>query len=118
MWAALTELHPMLRMYEAFAFRGLKGPRRLESEQRDQFIREVGAYLRLHGAPEEEIPESMDQLSALYAKYAEHDDFGEIVAHGATKRTDQADGRQIVATNPVVAAQRPVDPVVAIPSRK
>lgn len=71
MWAALTELHPMLRMYEAFAYRGGKSPRRLTALQRDQFIREVGAYLRLHGAREEEIPTSMSELAALYRKYDE-----------------------------------------------
>ena len=69
MWAALTELHPMLRMYEAFAFRGGKKPHRLTDEQRDQFIREAGAYLRIHHAPENEIPTNMAELKALYAKY-------------------------------------------------
>jgi uncharacterized protein (DUF2236 family) len=57
MWAAVTELHPMLRVYEAFAFRGLfTVPRRFPAELRDQFVLEMGAYLRLHGAPEDEIP--------------------------------------------------------------
>jgi hypothetical protein len=32
---------------------------------------EVGAYLRLHGAPEEEVPTSMADLEALYRKYDE-----------------------------------------------
>ena len=69
MWAALTEMHPMLRMYEAFAFRGGKLPHRLSPERRDQFIKEVGAYLRIHHAPEDEIPTNMAELKALYAKY-------------------------------------------------
>ncbi|MFF1828606.1 oxygenase MpaB family protein [Paenarthrobacter sp. NPDC058040] len=69
MWAALTEMHPMLRMYEAFAFRDGQSPRRLSDEQRDQFIKECAPYLRAHGAPEEEIPTSMTELKALYKKY-------------------------------------------------
>jgi uncharacterized protein (DUF2236 family) len=69
MWAALTEMHPMLRMYEAFAFRDGKRPHRLSPEQRDQFIKEAGAYLRIHHAPEDEIPTNMAELRALYAKY-------------------------------------------------
>lgn len=70
MWAAITELHPMLRAYEAFAFRGRFGrPRRLPDELRDQFVREMGAYLRLHGALEQEIPTGTAELAALYARY-------------------------------------------------
>jgi len=71
MWAALTEMHPMLRIYEAFAFRDGRLPHRLPAEKRDQFVAEVAAYCRLHGAPEDEIPTTMAELSALYAKYAE-----------------------------------------------
>lgn len=70
MWAALTEMHPMLWMYEAFAFRDGKLPHRLPADKRDQFIAEVAAYCRLHGAPEDEIPHSMADLQALYEKYA------------------------------------------------
>lgn len=70
MWAGITELHPMLRVYESFAFQGTFGtPKRLPDEVRDRFAREMGAYLRLHGAPEDEIPSSMEELSALYARY-------------------------------------------------
>jgi uncharacterized protein (DUF2236 family) len=69
MWAALTEMHPMLRMYEAFAFRDGKLPHRLSPEKRDRFMAEVAAYCRLHGAPEDEIPTTMAELAALYAKY-------------------------------------------------
>ncbi|MFF7647187.1 oxygenase MpaB family protein [Streptomyces canus] len=71
MWAALTEMHPMLRIYETFAFRDGKLPHRLSPEQRDQFIAETGAYLRLVGAPEEDIPTTMAELGALYEKYAD-----------------------------------------------
>ncbi|MGW6958747.1 oxygenase MpaB family protein [Streptomyces chartreusis] len=77
MWAALTEMHPMLRSFEAFAFREGKRPHRLTPAQRDQFIAEVAAYCRLHGAPEDEIPTSMAELATLYGKYAplfEHSD--------------------------------------------
>jgi len=70
MWAALTEMHPMLRVYEGFAYRDGKKPHRLTDAQRDQFMLEVGAYLRLHGAPEDEIPTNMAELGALYEKYA------------------------------------------------
>jgi uncharacterized protein (DUF2236 family) len=69
MWAALTEMHPMLRTYEAFAFRGLRLPRRLSPEKRDQYMSEVAAYCRLHHAPEEDIPTTMAELAALYQKY-------------------------------------------------
>jgi uncharacterized protein (DUF2236 family) len=78
MWAALTELHPMLRMYEAFAFRDGRFPHSLDPDKRDQFILEAGAYLRLHGAPDDEIPKSMSDLAALYQKHAA------LFAHSAT----------------------------------
>ncbi|MGW4479432.1 oxygenase MpaB family protein [Rhodococcus triatomae] len=71
MWAALTELHPMLRVYEAFAFRDGGLPRRLSADQRDRFIEEASSYLRLVGAAEEEIPHSMADLAQLYARYAD-----------------------------------------------
>ncbi|MEU1160774.1 oxygenase MpaB family protein [Streptomyces sp. NPDC005921] len=71
MWAALTEMHPMLRVYEAFAFRDGRMPHRLSPEQRDQFVAESAAYLRLVGSPEEDIPTSMAELGALYEKYAD-----------------------------------------------
>jgi uncharacterized protein (DUF2236 family) len=69
MWAALTEMHPMLRVYESFAFRDGKLPHRLSPQQRDQFISEVAAYCRLHGAPTDEVPTTMSDLAGLYAKY-------------------------------------------------
>jgi uncharacterized protein (DUF2236 family) len=69
MWAALTEMHPMLRVYEAFAFRDGRRPHRLPAGKRDQFIAESAAYCRLHGSPEDEIPTTMAELAALYAKY-------------------------------------------------
>jgi uncharacterized protein (DUF2236 family) len=70
MWAALTEMHPLLRMYEAFAFRGGWLPRRLPAEKRDAYFAEVVAYVRLVGAEEAEIPKSAAELSQLYDKYA------------------------------------------------
>ncbi|CQR65573.1 oxygenase MpaB family protein [Streptomyces leeuwenhoekii] len=71
MWAALTEMHPMLRAYEAFAFRGGKLPHRLPRRQRDRFIADSAAYLRLVGAPEEDIPTTTTELADLYEKYAD-----------------------------------------------
>jgi len=69
MWAAVTELHPVLWMYERFAYHGDDGPRPLTDEQRNQYVQEMGAYLRLVGAAEEEIPNSMAELDALYDKH-------------------------------------------------
>ena len=69
MWAALTEMHPMLLMYEAFAFRDGEAPHRLTDEERDRFIAESAPYLSAHSAPEDEIPHSMADLERLYAKY-------------------------------------------------
>jgi|GEM_PF-736052 len=71
LWAVLTEMHPMLRLYETFAFRDGRLPRRLTDAQRDQVIREIGTYLRLVHAPEEDIPDSMADVAALYDKYAD-----------------------------------------------
>jgi uncharacterized protein (DUF2236 family) len=71
MWAAITELHPILWMYERFAYHIGGGPRRLTDEQRDQYVREMGAYLRLVGAIEEEIPSTMAELDALYEKHSD-----------------------------------------------
>ncbi|MGN0065389.1 MAG: oxygenase MpaB family protein [Nocardioides sp.] len=71
MWAVLTEMHSMLLLYEAFAFRDGRLPHRLSDAERDQFVREVGAYCRLVGSPEAEIPESMADLEALYVRYAD-----------------------------------------------
>jgi uncharacterized protein (DUF2236 family) len=86
MWAALTEMHPMLRMYEAFAFRGGRFPHKLPAEKRDQFMNEVGAYLRLHGAEENEIPHSMADMAALYEKYSR------FVTHSDTIKISPDDG--------------------------
>ncbi|MFD8725280.1 oxygenase MpaB family protein [Streptomyces sp. NPDC059629] len=69
MWAAITELHPILWMYENFAYHGDEGPRPLTDEQREQYVREMGAYLRLVGAEEREIPGSVAELDALYDRY-------------------------------------------------
>jgi uncharacterized protein (DUF2236 family) len=69
MWAAITELHPMLWAYEAFAFRDGKLPHRLTAQQRDQYIAEMAEYLRLVGSNEDEIPHNMAELASLYKKY-------------------------------------------------
>lgn len=71
MWAALTEMHSMLWLYETFAFRDGRAPHPLSAQERDQFVAEVAAYCRLFGSPEEEIPTSMAELEALYVKYDE-----------------------------------------------
>lgn len=71
MWAALTEMHSMLWLYENFAFRDGRPPHRLPARQRDRYIAEAAAYCRLVGAPEDEIPTTTAELAALYAKYDE-----------------------------------------------
>lgn len=71
MWAALTEMHSMLWLYESFAFRDGKPPHRLTPEQRDQYFSEVAAYCELVGAPAEDIPHSKADMDALYKKYAD-----------------------------------------------
>ncbi|MGV8881563.1 MAG: oxygenase MpaB family protein [Rhodoglobus sp.] len=69
MWAAITELHATLCAYEKLAWHGDVPPHPLSADQRDQFVRELGPYLRLVGAEESEIPQSMADLDALYEKY-------------------------------------------------
>lgn len=69
MWAALTELHATMCAYEKLAWHGDAPPRPLTDAQRDQFVRELAPYLRLVGADESEIPQSMSDLDALYEKY-------------------------------------------------
>ncbi|WP_042411699.1 oxygenase MpaB family protein [Streptacidiphilus carbonis] len=69
MWAALTEMHTMLWVYENLAFRDGKPPHRLAPAQRDQYIAEVAEYCRLFDSPEGEIPTTMAELKALYEKY-------------------------------------------------
>lgn len=70
MWASLTEMHPMLRVYEGFAFRNGKSPHKLPAAKRDQFMAESAAYVRLHNVDSDEVPESMAELAALYEKYS------------------------------------------------
>jgi hypothetical protein len=70
MWAALTEMHSMLWLYEALAFRGLQRPRKLSPENRDKFIAEVAEYCKLFPAAEENLPYSMADLNALYERDA------------------------------------------------
>jgi uncharacterized protein (DUF2236 family) len=69
MWAALTEMHSMLWLYESFAFRDGRLPHRLPAPLRDRYIAEVAEYCRLVGGPEDEIPVSAAELAGLYAKY-------------------------------------------------
>jgi len=71
MWAAITELHPILWMYERFAWQDDAAPRPLTDEQRDRYVREMGQYLRLVGAAEDKIPNSPAELDALYNEYAD-----------------------------------------------
>ncbi|QOV34175.1 DUF2236 domain-containing protein [Streptomyces ferrugineus] len=71
MWAALTEMHTMLWVYENLAFRNGRPPRRLPPEQRDKYIAEVADYCRLFDSPEGEIATTMAELKALYDKYDE-----------------------------------------------
>lgn len=71
MWAALTEMHPMMRVYEAFAFRDGRLPHRLPQATRDQFIAESAVYVRLHGVPGDEIPMTTAELDALYDEYSD-----------------------------------------------
>jgi uncharacterized protein (DUF2236 family) len=70
MWAAITEMHAMLFVYEKLAWHGDTPPHPLTPAQRDQYVREMGAYLRLVGADEAEIPRCMADLDALYEEYA------------------------------------------------
>lgn len=69
MWAAITEMHGILCIYEKLAWHGDEPPRPLPAAERDQYVLEMGAYLRLVGAEESEIPTSMAELDALYEKY-------------------------------------------------
>ncbi|QFS92232.1 hypothetical protein FIV07_15815 [Mycobacterium sp. THAF192] len=68
MWAALTEMHTMLWVYESLAFRDGHGPRRLSDEKRDQFIAEVAEYCKLFPAADEILPTTMSELRALYER--------------------------------------------------
>ena len=99
MWAALTEMHSMLWLYESCAFRDGKPPHRLPPAKRDQFMAEAAAYCRLAGAAEDEIPTTMAELAALYEKYDDlfgqsdtittypdtGDDFAKLMAEGMRK---------------------------------
>ncbi len=70
MWAALTELHSMLWLYERLAFRGGWLPRRLPADTRDRFVAEVAEYCKLFPAREETLPTNMAELRALYERDA------------------------------------------------
>ena len=68
MWAALTEMHSMLWIYESLAYDGFHRIGRLPDAQRDRFIAEVAEYCRLFPAREEALPTSMAELKALYKR--------------------------------------------------
>ena len=69
-WAALTEMHTMLWVYERLAFRNFRLPKRLPDDMRDAYIREVKEYCRLFPHREEDLPNSMAELRALYERDA------------------------------------------------
>ncbi|MEN3793020.1 oxygenase MpaB family protein [Fulvimarina sp. MAC3] len=71
MWAGLTEMMGMLWTYEHFAWHGDSPPQPLPDDERDQYVAESAAYLRLVGAPEAEIPQTMADVEALFGKYQE-----------------------------------------------
>jgi uncharacterized protein (DUF2236 family) len=90
MWAALTEMHSMLWLYEKLAFRDGKLPHRLPPEKRDQFMAEVARYCRLFDSPEDEIPATMAEMAALYAKY------DEMFQHSKTMNIIPATGEDLI----------------------
>ncbi|WP_072803276.1 oxygenase MpaB family protein [Rhodococcoides yunnanense] len=113
LWAALTEMHPMLRVYEAFAFRGFRLPKRLPPETRDQFMAETAAYCRLHGADENEIPKTMAELSALYTKYEDlftHSDT--IAIHPETGEDYRKVNGKAIAGNTIPSHKLPRKPLM------
>lgn len=97
-WAALTELHPVLRIYEAFAFRGGRLPHRLSDADRDRFVAEAAPYCRLVGAREDDIPTSTAELAALYERDAD------LFRHSDTLTIDPQTGDDYIAV--IVAAMR------------
>ncbi|MFE5837578.1 oxygenase MpaB family protein [Arthrobacter sp. NPDC056493] len=80
MWAALTEMESMLWLYEGLAFRDGKRPHAVSPAQRDAYIAEFGAYVRLFPHADEP-PTSQSQLDALHEKYAD------LFRHSATMHT-------------------------------
>ncbi len=90
MWAVYTEMHPMLCAYEAFAFNGLRPPRKLSPEKRDRFIEETSHYAILHGADPERVPRTMAELDAAY----KHD--AKLFAHSDTVQNQLDTGESIL----------------------
>ncbi|GLI28581.1 hypothetical protein ARHIZOSPH14_28230 [Agromyces rhizosphaerae] len=90
LWATYTEMHPMLCAYEAFAWNGWRAPKRLPAWKRDKFMDESANYAILHGADPDEVPHSMAELDALYAKYAE------FFAHSETVQNQLDTGESIL----------------------
>jgi uncharacterized protein (DUF2236 family) len=70
MWAALTEIHPMLGLYENLAYRDGQAPHVLSDIERDRYVAESTSYLSLVGADLAEAPSTMAELKALYAKHS------------------------------------------------
>lgn len=99
MWAAITELHATMCAYEKLAWHGDEPPRPLTAAQRDRFVREMAPYLRLVGAEEAEIPQSMAELDALYGEYAPY--FG----HSESVFTDLETGVHMIAQYKQVGLQ-------------
>ncbi|WP_181358668.1 MULTISPECIES: oxygenase MpaB family protein [unclassified Stenotrophomonas] len=89
MWAAITEMMPILWAYEAFAYHGDTKPHKLSPELRDQYVRDWIPYLRLVGASEEEIPTSMAEVEALFQKYKS------LFGHSDTSWVSPEDGVDI-----------------------
>ncbi|MGW6769664.1 oxygenase MpaB family protein [Streptomyces sp. NPDC055037] len=82
MWAALTEVHAMLWVYERLG----RGTRRLTDAERDQYIAECAEYVKLFPHIEDEVPTSMAELRALYEKYEP------FFRHSPTKGTQPVNG--------------------------
>ena len=96
MWAALSELHPMLHIYEKFAFRDGRLPRRLSDAERDQYVAEGAAYVNFGGADPAETPTTMAELDALYDKYRE------LWTHSKTLHISPETGKDVKMTGPML----------------
>ncbi|MGG6498352.1 UNVERIFIED_CONTAM: hypothetical protein NY603_36040, partial [Bacteroidetes bacterium 56_B9] len=58
----------MLWIYESLAYKGFRRVGRLRPHLRDQFVAEVSEYCRLFPARDEQLPQSMADLKALYKR--------------------------------------------------
>lgn len=66
LFASVTIAHGALIAYERFAFRGLRLPRRLPDEDRDQFFSETAELAVLMGVPRELVPVTAAQVEEYY----------------------------------------------------